>query len=60
MLDYFKTILKKVSFDAFLFERELKKAIKSLINEQLEELKAWCYKHFGDQYNDILLRHFPA
>jgi hypothetical protein len=30
MLQYFKTILRKVSFSAELFEKELRKAIKAL------------------------------
>ena len=58
MLEYFKTILAKVSFDRKLFEKELRKAIKSLVAEELEELKMWCYEHFGDIYRLVIDRQF--
>ena len=35
MLEYFKTILSKVSFSKYLFEKELRKAIKVLVAEEL-------------------------
>ena len=54
MLEYFKTILSKVSFDAGLFEKELKKAIKSLIPQEIIKLKDWCYEQFGHLYQGIL------
>ena len=46
MLEYFKTVLSKVSFDTNLFEKELKKALKSLVPEEIVQLKDWCYTHF--------------
>ncbi len=58
MLEYFKTILSKVSFDKKLFEKELKKAIKSLIPEELNDLKKWCYARFGHIYGPIIDRQF--
>jgi hypothetical protein len=58
MLDYFKTILEKVSFDAHLFEKELKKCMNELLNDDLEELKRWCYENFGNQYSSILKQCF--
>lgn len=58
MLEYFKTILAKVSFDTRLFEKELRKAIKSLVTEELEELKMWCYEHFGDIHRPVIDRQF--
>ncbi|MBK5277472.1 MAG: hypothetical protein JJE09_01285 [Bacteroidia bacterium] len=48
MLNYFKTVLAKVSFDAQLFEKELRKAIKTLVVEELLELRVWCYANFGN------------
>ena len=54
MLDYFKTILSKVSFDPELFEKELLKAIKSLVADEVQKLKEWCYKQFGHIYQQIL------
>ena len=58
MLNYVKTVLTKVSFDARLFEKELRKAIKLLIGEELRELKNWCYARFGQQHEAILQRCF--
>jgi len=60
MLEYFKTILSKVSFSKFLFEKELRKAIKILVNEELKELQSWCYRKFGDIYEAIIQRCFMS
>ena len=57
MLNYFKTVLSKVSFDALLFEKELRKAIKTLVVEELQELRVWCYANFGN-HEAILNRCF--
>ena len=48
MLEYFKTVLSKVSFDNKLFEKELKKAIGSLIQEEIMQLREWCYSQFSE------------
>lgn len=58
MLNYFKTVLKKVSFDARLFEKELRKAIKTLIAEEVQELRNWCYANYGSQHGAVLNRCF--
>ncbi len=58
MLNYFKTVLSRVSFDAKLFEKELRKAIKLLIIEEIQELKNWCYQNYGNQYELVLNRCF--
>ena len=59
MLEYFKTILSKVSFDRKLFEKELKKAIRSLVKkEELRDLKQWCYEKFGHIYGNVLEEQF--
>lgn len=39
MFEYTKTVLKKVSFDANLFCKEVKKAVQRLLPYELEELK---------------------
>ena len=54
MLEYFKTILSKVSFDKRLFEKELRKAIKTLVEHEVYLLKEWCYQNFGKNYHPIL------
>jgi DNA replication protein DnaD len=41
MLDYTKSVLKRVSFDVTLFTKELKKACKVLLPYELEELTNW-------------------
>lgn len=48
MLEYFKTVLSKVSFDQRLFEKELKKALQSLIPEEVKQLRDWCYAQFAE------------
>ncbi len=51
MLEYTKTILEKVSFDRRLFEKELTKAIRYLIEPELRELERWCMERFGLRYS---------
>jgi len=60
MLNYVKLVLTKVSFSATLFEKELRKAIKLLIAEELSDLRQWCYTKFGNQHEAILQRCFVA
>ncbi len=60
MLDYVKTILSKVSFDPSLFEKELRKAIGSLLNNEIHELKAWCYRNYSKTHQPILNRCFAV
>ena len=49
MLEYTKTVLKKVSFDTKLFCKELKKAISRLLPEEVEELKQWLLQFINDK-----------
>ena len=49
MLEYTKTVLQKVSFDARLFSKELQKAIARLLPSELEELKAWLQQFVTDK-----------
>ena len=39
MLEYTKTVLNKVSFDATLFCKEVQKAVSRLLPYEIEELK---------------------
>ena len=39
--DYTKSVLERVSFDPILFLRELRKAVKSLLPYEIEQLKKW-------------------
>ena len=46
MLEYSKIILKKVSFDSILFEKELKKSLSYLVPEETQILLAWAKIHY--------------
>ncbi len=58
MLEYAKLILQKVSFDVRLFEKELRKAIASLIKEEIKLLQAWCHETFGSTYEAVINQCF--
>ncbi|MFC5269122.1 hypothetical protein [Adhaeribacter terreus] len=58
MLEYIKTILVKVSFDQFLFEKELRKSFTLLVQEELNELKHWCYIQFATLHAPVLNQVF--
>lgn len=58
MLNYVKTVLARVSFDARLFEKELRKAIKMLLAEEIKDLRNWCYANFEQEHEAILNRCF--
>lgn len=49
VLEYYKTVLQKVSFDVKLFSKELKKAITKLLPDEIEELKAWLQNFITDK-----------
>ena len=58
MLEYVKLILLKVSFSKTLFEKELRKAVCTLIPQELRLLRDWCYEQFSARYGALLDRHF--
>jgi hypothetical protein len=49
MLEMYKYILGKVSFDKVIFKKELNKALKTLQKEEADTLKKWCVISFDDQ-----------
>ncbi len=49
MLEYTKMVLNKVSFDTILFCKEVKKAILTLLPEEVEELKIWLKQFITDK-----------
>ncbi|WP_373055957.1 hypothetical protein [Zunongwangia sp. H14] len=57
MFDYTKTVLDKVSFDANLFCKEVKKAIQRLLPHEIEELKIWIISLIkqNPELNDCLI-----
>lgn len=54
MLELCKEILTKVSFDKLLFQKELKKALTWLKNDEIDGFKEWCINKFGHLYPDVL------
>lgn len=57
MFEYTKTVLKKVSFDATLFCKEVQKAVKRLLPYELEELKIFIKEivHQKPELNQCLI-----
>lgn len=55
MLIYTKTILRKVSFDIRLFQKELRKALSILSDKDVEVLKRWVLRNFYQQAAPVLL-----
>ncbi|TJZ60077.1 hypothetical protein FAZ15_14435 [Sphingobacterium olei] len=51
MLEYAKTILKKVSFDKEIFKREYKKFVTMLSDKESEKLIEWQQSNFRDTIN---------
>ncbi len=49
IFEYTKTVLKKVSFDAELFFKELEKALNRLLPFEIEELRIWLMKFTADK-----------
>lgn len=60
MLDFCKEVLTKVSFDRFLFRKELQKAIGWLQGEDLVQFRLWCIETFGHRYREIIVASFAA
>ena len=49
MLDYTKSVLKRVSFDVNLFCKELEKACRILLPYEIEELTIWLSKFIKEK-----------
>ena len=59
MLDFTKKILRGVSFDAHLFQKELYKAIKWITDtEEMKRFQEWCINEFGATYPIIIRNAF--
>jgi hypothetical protein len=54
MLEYVKTILQKVSFDIFLFRKELQKSIDWLTDNEQGELKVWLNVSFTGEHKKVI------
>jgi len=59
MVEFSKNILKKVSFDRQLFQKELEKAVKWISkSEDFQSFKDWCMIEFGHLYPYTLKKVF--
>ena len=59
MLDLTKKILRGVSFDAQLFQKELYKALKWITDaEEVKRFQEWCIQEFGAKYPVIISNAF--
>lgn len=59
MLELSKKILKKVSFDKLLFQKELKKALKWITDaEEAKMFKEFCIKEFYHLHPTIIKKTF--
>ncbi|MCH2223578.1 MAG: hypothetical protein MK066_02320 [Crocinitomicaceae bacterium] len=59
MLEFTKKILRGVSFDAQLFQKELHKAMKWITDaEEFKKFQEWCIIEFGAMYPKILSNAF--
>ena len=53
LYDYTKSVLERVSFDSNLFCKELRKAIKSLLPYEIEQLKKWLHNFTTTQHPEL-------
>lgn len=60
MLKYQMMIIEKVSFNRELFEKEIRKSMRMLTHNELEELRIWAFEMFSNRHNDILRRTFAG
>jgi hypothetical protein len=59
MLELSKKILLKVSFDKYLFQKELYKALKWIKDSsELQIFRDWCLIEFGDLYPQVIKKAF--
>ena len=49
MFEYTKTVLKKVSFNADLFCKELEKALQRLLPHEVNELTIWIKQYTSNK-----------
>ena len=60
MLEFCKTVLKRVSFDRRLFARELKKSFSWLNYEDALALKSWALATYSNKYTQLIVTTFGA
>ena len=60
MLEFCKTVLKRVSFDRRLFARELKKSFSWLSYDDALALKTWALDTYSNKYAQLIVTTFAA
>ena len=61
MIEFTQKILKAVSFDKQLFQKELNKALKWITDaEEVKKFQEWCIVEFGAKYPKVLTSTFPV
>jgi len=60
MLEYTKTVLQKVSFNEYLFKKELMKSLDWLETDDRIELQQWINIKFGSQYSHLISEIFDT
>lgn len=60
MIEFSKHILKSVSFDKYLFKKELTKMLAWAKPDEALLLKAWCVATFGHMYGDVIREVFRS
>lgn len=59
MLEFTKKILRGVSFDPQLFQKELHKALTWITDaEEIKRFQEWCIMEFGTKYPIIIKNAF--
>lgn len=61
MLELTKKILRGVSFDSQLFQKELYKALNWIQDaEEIKRFQEWCITEFGNKYPMIIQKAFGS
>lgn len=60
MLEFCKTVLKRVSFDRRLFARELAKSFSWLPQDEAKALKSWALATYSGKYTQLILTTFAT
>lgn len=61
MVELTKKILRNVSFDPHLFQKELFKALKWINDaEEIKKFQEWCIVEFGTKYPVIIQKAFGS
>ena len=59
MLGLSKKVLKGVSFDKYLFSKELRKSINYMKKDDLTKFYVWCLASFA-MYNELIVETFDS